>query len=516
MGRTKKNISKQEKQSDVKDTLSELTAANQLTPTQDINNIQTDNAAELLAGNESVENVEPKKRGRRAKCVIPYFLRSSHVKKKAFEQHMQQYNDENYLKTEENGSVEKTDAPNTSSEDDTEKKKKRRGRKPSLSKRSKNIDPDTKLSTKEQKEIVEDITEITKQIELVDSEHDGEDLPRELKNCYMVFRDEALKYPLLTAAQEKELSKRVLDGDEKAFTTFVQSNYRLVIACAKQIYTRRGRSSILEFMDIIQEGLMGLLIAVRKFDYRMNTRFSTYGVPWIYQRINRATDSQREGFSIPGYAGYCMRARNEEIKNFLSGEINEKNTPNQKLKRIRELAAVTKPIIAIDPAADPEENPGVISPELISSSTVKDDSSVLDQIEDEGYKAMFHNFLQKLLSPEEYEILCQRHGMGPYSEVGASSLRQIAESRGRSVEFTRLQIEGIERRLRNNDGLAKLNKEWFSKPFELPETGTPQGNEKEYYESLKDHREFRRVMKLIRLTDGDKKDDDETKDLMAD
>lgn len=327
------------------------------------------------------------------------------------------------------------------------------------------IPDDIVMSSKEKREFKKEIDDINEQIQMVERDDaEIEYIPTELKNTYTVFRDAAVKHTLLTADEEKALSKRIEEGDEEAFNTFVEANYRLVIACAKQIYNSRGKSSILDYMDIIQEGIMGLLIAVSKFDWRHNTRFSTYGVPWIYQRINRVTDSQRNGLSIPGYAGYCVRRMNEDIRKYQAGTLDETDMKASEIKRMKELSMISTPMIAIDPASDPEDNQGTISPELLAVDSVKDDSAILSKIEEEHYQDKFHNVLRNILKPDEYDMLCQRHGMGEYAGNGTASLRLLSEARDKSIEYTRLQIESIEKKIHRSSKLRKLNKEWFSTP----------------------------------------------------
>ena len=324
------------------------------------------------------------------------------------------------------------------------------------------IPEDIGMSSKEKRDFKREIDDINERIQQIERD-DGEIeyIPTELKNTYTVFRDAAVKHSLLTADEEKELSKRIQEGDEEAFKIFVEANYRLVIACAKQIYSSRGKSSILDYMDIIQEGIMGLLIAVSKFDWRRGTRFSTYGVPWIYQRINRVTDSQRNGFSIPGYAGYCVRRMNDDIKKYQAGTLDETNMKQSELKRMKELSMISTPMIAIDPSSDPDDNQGTLSPELIASDSIRDDSAILGKIEEEQYQDRFHTVLRDILTSDEYDMLCQRHGMGQYSGDGTASLRLLSEARDKSIEYTRLQIEEIEKKIRRSTRIRNLNKEWF-------------------------------------------------------
>ena len=103
------------------------------------------------------------------------------------------------------------------------------------------------------------------------------------------------KVPLLSSDEEIELAKRILDGDEEAKARLCQANLRLVVSIAK----RWASTNSLAFLDLIQEGNMGLLRAVEKFDYTKGFRFSTYATWWIKQAITRAIADQSRTIRLP-------------------------------------------------------------------------------------------------------------------------------------------------------------------------------------------------------------------------
>jgi RNA polymerase primary sigma factor len=106
---------------------------------------------------------------------------------------------------------------------------------------------------------------------------------RELLDPLQLFLRDISKVALLTAAQEVALAKRIERGDPRAKQAMVEANLRLVVSIAKR-YRKRG----LPFMDLIQEGTIGLVRAVEKFDHRRGFKFSTYATWWIRQAVTRA------------------------------------------------------------------------------------------------------------------------------------------------------------------------------------------------------------------------------------
>ncbi len=109
-----------------------------------------------------------------------------------------------------------------------------------------------------------------------------------------MYLKEIGRVPLLTGDQEVELAERIEQGDEEAKQELAEANLRLVVSIAKR-YVGRG----MQFLDLIQEGNMGLMKAVEKFDYRKGFKFSTYATWWIRQAITRAIADQARTIRIP-------------------------------------------------------------------------------------------------------------------------------------------------------------------------------------------------------------------------
>ena len=117
-------------------------------------------------------------------------------------------------------------------------------------------------------------------------------------DALQLFLNELARYPLLSAAQEVELAKRIERGDQRAKQQMINSNLRLVVSIAKR-YQGRG----LSLLDLIQEGVLGLIRAVEKFDWRRGFKFSTYATWWIRQAVQRGIANQSRTIRIPVHVG---------------------------------------------------------------------------------------------------------------------------------------------------------------------------------------------------------------------
>jgi RNA polymerase primary sigma factor len=140
-----------------------------------------------------------------------------------------------------------------------------------------------------------DVTDDCARIDVAGPTHvvNGE-LAEVTTDAMSIFLREVSRYPLLTADEEKELARRVEAGDAAAKERMVNSNLRLVVSIA-----RRYRNPELSLLDLIQEGTLGLIRAVEKFDWRRGFRFSTYATLWIQQAIQRALANQSRTIRLP-------------------------------------------------------------------------------------------------------------------------------------------------------------------------------------------------------------------------
>jgi RNA polymerase primary sigma factor len=128
------------------------------------------------------------------------------------------------------------------------------------------------------------------------------DLARQTTDAMSLFLQEVRRYPLLSRDEEVELAKRIEAGDLEAKERLVNSNLRLVIANA-----RKYQGQDLQLLDLIQEGILGLIRAAEKFDWRKGFKFSTYATFWIRQAIQRALDNRARTIRLPVHLGQRER-----------------------------------------------------------------------------------------------------------------------------------------------------------------------------------------------------------------
>ena len=176
-------------------------------------------------------------------------------------------------------------------------------------------------------------------------------------DALQLFLREAGRHPLLTAAQEVELAKRIERGDESAKQHMIQANLRLVVSIAKN-YRNQG----LPFLDLIQEGTLGLIRAVEKFDWRRGYKFSTYATWWIRQAVARALADKARTIRMPVHIVERLQKMNRAERNLwtqlgrepsLEEIAEEASLP---IQQAREVRAAARAATSLDqPVGDQEE-----------------------------------------------------------------------------------------------------------------------------------------------------------------
>src|SRR5216110_215545 len=175
------------------------------------------------------------------------------------------------------------------------------------------------------------------------------DLAVATTDALQLFLNEAAKWPLLTAEEEVELAKQIERGDPQAKERMINSNLRLVVSIAK-----RYQGHDLHLLDLIQEGIIGLIRAVEKFDWRRGFKFSTYATWWIRQAVQRGVANKSRTIRIPVHIvereQKIARAERELTLKLERPPTDEEVAKTAKLsvKHVREVRAAARAVASLD------------------------------------------------------------------------------------------------------------------------------------------------------------------------
>ncbi|MDQ5834498.1 MAG: RNA polymerase sigma factor RpoD/SigA [Actinomycetota bacterium] len=262
-----------------------------------------------------------------------------------------------------------------------------------------------------------------------------------------LFFRQASRYPLLTAAEEVELAQRIERGDLEAKDRMINSNLRLVISQA-----RRFQGQGLPMGDLVQEGMLGLIRAVEKFDWRKGFKFSTYAVLWIKQSIQRGLSNSGTTIRIPVHIGQRERKvkKNERELAVKLGrqptdaEIAEATAlPEQ---QVREALELTKKLASLDQSVS--EDGDTALGDLLPSERPQPEEEVVDALGNARVRELVGQ-----LPDEERNLVTLRFGLAGDEPA---SLREAGTQLGLSTQVTRRLEEQALRRLAQSDELAEL------------------------------------------------------------
>ena len=263
-----------------------------------------------------------------------------------------------------------------------------------------------------------------------------------------MYLKEIGKISLLSLAEETELSERIANGDEEAKNRLAESNLRLVVSIAKR-YVGRG----MLFLDLIQEGNMGLIKAVEKFDYRKGYKFSTYATWWIRQAITRAIADQARTIRIPVHMVETINKLIRTSRHLLQ-QMGREPTPEEiaaemelPVERVMEIQKIAQDPVSLETPIGEEDDSHLGDFIQDEDSPAPQDSAAYTLLKEQLAEVM------GTLTPREEKVLRLRFGL---EDGKARTLEEV----GKEFMVTRERIRQIEakalRKLRHPSRSKKL------------------------------------------------------------
>ena len=280
-----------------------------------------------------------------------------------------------------------------------------------------------------------------------------EALPEDVENAKLddpvrMYLKEIGRIKLLTPEEEQEIAKKMAEGDEDARKRMSEANLRLVVSIAKR-YVGRG----MQLLDLIQEGNLGLIKAVEKFDYRKGYKFSTYATWWIRQAITRAIADQARTIRIPVHMVETINKLIRVSRQLLQ-ELGREPSPeeiaaemNMPVERVREILKISQEPVSLETPIGEEEDSHL-------GDFIQDDEA--SQPSEEASYTLLREQLEEVLStltPREEQVLRMRFGL---TDGKPHTLEEV----GKEFDVTRERIRQIEskalRKLRHPSRSKKL------------------------------------------------------------
>lgn len=267
-----------------------------------------------------------------------------------------------------------------------------------------------------------------------------------------MYLKEIGQYPLIHAGEEKDLAKRIQDGDEDAKNLLAKANLRLVVSIAKKYV---GRSPDLTLLDLIQEGNLGLFKAVDKFDWTKGYKFSTYATWWIRQSITRALADQSRTIRVPVHMVETI-AKYKQVVRRLSQDLGRDPMPDEiavemglEVDKVYQIEKIDQATVSLDTPVGDEGDKESTYGDFIA------DDKIPSPDQDSSHRILSDQVREILddLSEKERRILEMRHGL-------ADGIQHTLEEVGKTFNVTRERIRQIEakalEKIRSHDKIGRL------------------------------------------------------------
>ena len=275
-------------------------------------------------------------------------------------------------------------------------------------------------------------------------------ITEELPDTVQMYLKEIGKTPLLSAAEEREIAKRVSMGDEEARQHLIRANLRLVVSIARRYINRSPQLSIL---DLIQEGTIGLFRAVQKFDYRKGFKFSTYATWWIRQAITRALADYSRTIRIPVHMVETI-SKYTHAKRKLMQELGREPLAEEiasemgiDVDKVHHIQKISQEVISLESPVG-EEDDSVLSEFIEDESNLRPDQAVSRELLKDQIRSILGD-----LTERERKILELRFGL-------TDDVTHTLEEVGKVFGVTRERIRQIEakalEKIRSHQASEKL------------------------------------------------------------
>jgi RNA polymerase primary sigma factor len=283
-----------------------------------------------------------------------------------------------------------------------------------------------------------ELTDDCGRAETPESTYVNGNLAESTTDALQLFLNEMGKYKLLTAEEEVELAKRIERGDKEAKDLMVNSNLRLVVSIAKK-YQGHG----LSLLDLIQEGIIGLIRAVEKFDWRKGFKFSTYATWWIRQAVQRGVANKARDIRIPVHIVDRERkiARAERELTAKLGRVPEEaevaKAAKLPLKQVREVREAARAVTSLDRPVG--EDGGTSFGELVAGAEPSPEETLHVGLDEDTLRRAVESL------PEREQLVVKlRYGLN--GDTDPTSLEEIGRRLGVTRERVRqLEAEALER-----------------------------------------------------------------------